>query len=115
MLNRNVLKGWLALAALFLLPVPNVFAAENAGAKARLAHLEIEIWPEYDQSAALIILKGELAADSARAVSLRIPAASGGPIAVAQASAAGGNLLNMPYERSDGKRSEEHTSELQSH
>ena len=94
-------RAVLLLAAVLL--VPFATAAENAGAKARLAHLEIEIWPEYDQSAALVILKGELAAGSDRAVTLRIPVASGGPIAVAQSSAAGSNLLNMPYDRSDGK------------
>lgn len=110
MLNRPLfqkvfaqISGCAVLLLAAALMVPSVSAAENAGNKARLAHLEIEIWPEYDQSAALIILKGELAADSGRAVSLRIPLASGGPIAVAQSAAAGGNLLNMPYERSDGK------------
>ena len=51
----------------------------------RLASLHIEIWPEFDRSAALVLLKGELAADVAlpAAVSLRIAASSGGPTAVA--------------------------------
>ncbi len=87
-------------AALALLPA---FAAENAGGKARLANLQIEIWPEYDKPAALVLLKGEIAPGVDRSVTVRIPLASGGPLAVAQSSAAGGNLLNMPYERTDGK------------
>lgn len=71
-----------------------------AQANPRLASLGIEIWPEYDRAgAALVILKGELAPEvklPAR-VSLRIPAASGGPSAIAFAGAAGGNLLNLQH------------------
>jgi hypothetical protein len=87
-------------AALVMLPAA---AAENAAGKARLAKLQIEIWPEYDQPSALVFLKGELAPGADRSITLRIPAASGGPLAVAQSNTAGGNLLNLPYERTDGK------------
>jgi hypothetical protein len=71
--------------------------------KPRLVNLEIEIWPEYDRPAALVFLKGELAAVAGQTISLRLPASSGGPAAVAQSSTAGGNLLNLPYERIDAK------------
>ncbi len=67
----------------------------------RLASLQIEIWPEFDRPAALVILRGELAADVAlpAAVSLRIAAASGGPTAIAAATAPGAALFNLKHER----------------
>jgi hypothetical protein len=70
--------------------------------KPRLANLEIEIWPEYDRPAALVLLKGELAA-AGQAITLRLPVSSGGPSAVAQSSTADGKLLDLPYERIDAK------------
>ena len=71
----------------------------------RLANLQIEIWPEYDRPAALVILRGRLAPDAALPadVSLRIAAASGGPSAMAYSAAEGGNLLNLEYEKSIAK------------
>jgi LPXTG cell wall anchor motif len=74
-----------------------------AVAAAPLESLQIEIWPEYDRPAALVILKGELAGDVGlpAAVSLRIPASSGGPTAVAYATATKGQLFNLPHDRSD--------------
>lgn len=74
-----------------------------AVAAAPLESLQVEIWPEYDRPAALVILKGELASDVGlpAAVSLRIPASSGGPTAVAYATATKGQLFNLPHDRSD--------------
>jgi hypothetical protein len=87
-----------AIAALILAVVliPAVAAAP-------LESLQIEIWPEYDRPAALVILKGELAGDVGlpAAVSLRIPASSGGPAAVAYATAKKGQLFNLQHDRSD--------------
>jgi len=78
-------------------------AAGAAGGGVHLNGMQIEIWPEYDRPAALVILKGELAAEVAlpAAVSLRIPASSGGPTAVAYATAEKGQLLNLKHDRSD--------------
>ena len=78
-------------------------AASAAKGDARLESMQIEIWPEYDRPAALVILRGELAADVGlpAAVSLRIPASSGGPAAVAYAAAKKGRLLNLAHDRSD--------------
>lgn len=65
--------------------------------------MQIEIWPEYDRPAALVILRGEIAADVRlpAAVSLRIPATSGGPAAVAYATEKKGRLLNLKHDRSE--------------
>ncbi len=78
-------------------PAARVVAKGNP----RLASLQIEIWPEFDRPAALVILKGEIAAAVAlpAAVSLRIAAASGGPAAVAYSAESSGNLLNLKYDR----------------
>jgi len=78
-------------------------APEAARGNPRLASLQVEIWPEFDRPAALVILKGEIAPDIRlpASVSLRIAAASGGPAAVAYSSGPGGNLLNLKYERKD--------------
>lgn len=69
----------------------------------RLSNLSIEIWPEYDRPATLVILKGELPVGAAlpAAVSLRLAAATGGPHAVAASTGAGATPFNVPYERNN--------------
>jgi ribosomal protein L32 len=71
----------------------------------RLATLDIAIWPEFDRPAALMILRAEIAedVDLPAAVSMRIPASSGGPAALAYAASADGQLLNLGYQRSDAQ------------
>jgi len=94
----------LSIALLAILFVPALTAAaagsDATGKNPHLAGLQIEIWPEFDRPAALVILKGEIAPDVTLPanVSVRIPASSGGPLAVAFSSAAGGDLLNVKYE-----------------
>jgi hypothetical protein len=58
--------------------------------------LTVELWPEFDRPSALVILSGTLAAQAPTEVTLAIPAASGGPHAVAVVDAAG-NLINTQY------------------
>ena len=67
----------------------------------RLASLNIEIWPEYDRPAVLVILRAALpeGVKLPAAVTLRLPAASGGAAAVAYSATADGNLLNLKHER----------------
>ena len=94
----------LAMVLLVLLLPPKVGVAQTAGAvkaNPRLASLGIEIWPEYDRPAALVILRAALAegVDLPAAVALRLPLASGGPSAVAYSAISEGNLLNLDYER----------------
>jgi hypothetical protein len=90
--------------AVTLMPALAAGPAGGAAANnARLESMQIEIWPEYDRPAALVILRGELAGDVAlpAAVSIRIPASAGGPAAVAFATEKGGKLLNLAHDRSD--------------
>jgi hypothetical protein len=71
----------------------------------RLASLEIDIWPEFDRPAVLVILHAQIAEDVTlpASVSLRIPSSSGGPAALAYATSEDGQLLNLPYERTDAQ------------
>ncbi len=99
--NFALRLGMLALAMLLL---PALALAQTGGApkgNPRLASLNIEIWPAYDRPAALVILKAVLAQGVMlpATVTLRLPAASGGPSAVAFSSTADGNLLNLKHER----------------
>ncbi len=91
--------------AFMLLPVLAAGPSSGGAPKGnpRLASLQIEIWPEFDRPAALVILKGELAANAAlpAAVSLRMPASSGGPTAVAASTGLNAKLFNVKYERKD--------------
>lgn len=94
----------LVMLALALLLLPTQALAQAGGApkgNPRLASLNIEVWPEYDRPAALVILRGALAEDVKlpATVTLRVPAASGGAAAVAYSATAGGNLLNLQHER----------------
>lgn len=99
---RAGLAARLATLALALL-LPALALAQGGAPKdnPRLASLAIEIWPEYDRPAALVILKATLAegVKLPAAVTLRLPAASGGPAAVAFSTTADGNLLNLKHER----------------
>jgi hypothetical protein len=78
-------------------------ARDAAGGSPRLASLQIEILPEFDRPAALVILRGEIAPDVALPadVSLRIAATSGGPAAVAYSTGLNSSLLNLTYDRRD--------------
>ncbi len=99
-------RGLAAAIVILLSAVALAAAPQDSGAAkgdTSLESMQIEIWPEYDRPAALVILRGELAASVGlpAAVSLRIPASSGGPAAVAYATATKGSLLNLKYDRSE--------------
>ncbi len=93
----------MVVLAIILLPALAAGPSSRGAPKGnpRLASLQIEIWPEFDRPAALVILRGELAADVTlpAAVSLRIAASSGGPTAVASSTGPGAGLFNVKYER----------------
>lgn len=94
---------WILFLTVMLSPAFAAAPAASSAAKGgtRLASLQVEIWPEYDRPAALVIMRGELAADVTlpAKVSLRIAASSGGPSAVAYSNGKGGNLLNLQYDQ----------------
>lgn len=95
--------GLAALLAAALL-APALALAQAGGApkgNPALSTLNIDVWPEYDRPAVLVILKGALApgVKLPATVTLRLPAASGGAAAVAYSNAADGNLLNLKHEQ----------------
>ena len=78
--------------------------AQSLGNNPPLARLEIDVWPEFDrESAVLVILRAEVAAEATlpAEVSVRIPASSGGPAAVAEAAGPDSQLLSVPYGPAD--------------
>ncbi len=79
------------MSALILLVVGSSQGSAQ-GATAPIDHLEVDLWPEFDQPAMLVIYRFELAADTplpAR-IALPVPAASAPPHAVAWQDADGG-------------------------
>ena len=100
-----VFMSRILMLVLAIILLPALAAGPSSGGapkgNPRLASLQIEIWPEFDRLAALVILNGELAADVAlpAAVSLRIAASSGGPTAVASRTGPSANLFNLKYDR----------------
>jgi hypothetical protein len=65
----------------------------------RLDRVQVDVWPDYDQAAVLVLISGELPADTAlpATVQLEIPAAAGEPNAVARITT-DGSMLNTPYQ-----------------
>lgn len=110
LIDRTAARFPLVLAMVILAAVPALAPAAappgsgTARENPRFASLEVDIWPEYDRRAAvLVILKGELAPQVVlpATVSLRIPASSN-PTAVAYATAPGSGLFNLEHERISG-------------
>jgi hypothetical protein len=93
---------FLLIAVLLMNEAPGSTYAQDGP---RLASLEIDIWPEFDRPEVLVILHAQIAEDVTlpASVSLRIPSSSGGPTAMAYATSADGQLLNLPYQRSDAQ------------
>ncbi|HUF38338.1 MAG TPA: zinc ribbon domain-containing protein [Anaerolineales bacterium] len=86
----------LLLFPLFL-PIP---ARAQWQGNIRFETVQIDLWPEYDRQAILVILRAKIAGDTQLPVDLtiRIPAEAGEPNAVA-VRPAGGPPLNTEYER----------------
>lgn len=107
--THAVLASRLLMAVLAFMLLPAFAAGPSIGGaplrNPQLASLQVEIWPEYDRPAALVILRGVLAADAKLPadVTLRLAASTGGPSAMAYSATAGGKLLNLEYRRTDAK------------
>ena len=90
------MKKWVLILLLVLLWLPFQPAR---GQEIELASVGVDIWPEYDQPAALVIYRISLPEETVLPVelALRIPAAAGEPHAVAARQVDG--LNNIPYQR----------------
>lgn len=92
-----MIKKLIAMSLLFLLVVA---PAAYAQAPLTLPAMEIDLWPEYDDSGVLVIYKVTLPGGTSLPAefTLRIPAAAGAPNAVA-ASQPDGSLINASYKQ----------------
>ena len=102
----------LVLAAVLALSGLIVFDREaSAQAQPHLSHLDVAVWPEFDEPPnwtdvnrppALVIIEAQLPPDALQEgpaqLSLRIPAAAGQPYAVASSTQPGAGLVNRRYE-----------------
>jgi hypothetical protein len=110
--NTSRSRAWLLpilLGSLLLVWAAAVSGARPADAQPAptnpaLSRLEVDVWPEFDQaSKVLVIMRLEIAPDVTlpAEATLRIPAASGGPTAVATAVTASSALQNLNYKTKD--------------
>jgi hypothetical protein len=79
-----------------------LLAAQPVEAQTEAAHFaraQVDVWPDFDRAAVLVLITGELPAGATlpAVVQLRLPAAAGEPTAVARITAEG-SMLNTPYE-----------------
>ncbi len=94
-----MLKRCIIFAVLLALLIPLSVQAQDT---IRLAYLQVDLWPEYDRSEMLVILRAQLAPDVSLPVDItfRIPAAVGDPNAVAVLQPDGA-LLNAIFDRQE--------------
>jgi hypothetical protein len=86
--------GLMVLSTLWLIPLRPAQAQDNIALNA----LTIELWPEYDKPSMLVILRGTLdpKVTLPTTITVHIPAASGGPSAVAEQDP-NGQLFNASF------------------
>jgi hypothetical protein len=92
--------NWIIVLVALFLALPA--AAQNEGVQ--FNRIQIDVWPDFDRAAVLVLITGELPAGTAfpTTVQFRLPAAAGEPHAVAQITDTG-EMLNASYEtQSDG-------------
>ncbi len=87
--------NWIIVIVALLIALPA--AAQNDGLA--LNRIQIDVWPDYDRAAVLVLVTAELPASTAfpTNVQFRLPATAGDPHAVAQI-ADNGEMLNAPFE-----------------
>ena len=89
--------------ALLLLLLPMLFLAMPVRGQQAVTfdNMQIALWPEYDRPSVLVIYRIVLSADVSlpTRLSLRIPASSGEPNAVAEKDVVTGGLVNVDYTR----------------
>ncbi len=99
--SKTPVRLWCALlgAAVLLLAGPGLSLARAA--PVRFDSLEVQLWPDYDRSAVLVMYRGTLTPGTSLPATLqfRIPSAAGEPNAVAYRDDTG-NLLVAPHARS---------------
>lgn len=94
-MKASYLAIWALVLALLFLSAP----AEAQWEADRLAWVQVDLWPDFDRPAVLVLVTARVPADATlpATISLRLPVAAGEPSAVARIDAAG-EMLNTPYD-----------------
>ncbi len=89
------IRYWLFLLLILSFAAP----AQAQTAVDRLARVQVDVWPDLDQPAVLVLITAELPDPVVypASVTLSLPAAAGSPTAVARITA-DGQMLNTPFE-----------------
>lgn len=98
------MKRWF-IALVFIITIAAPWVRVQAQSALEIERLQIDIWPEYDKPAVLMIYRMTIAASSTlpAQVSLRIPKAAGSPYNVAMKDV-DGMLYNLKYDQiADGE------------
>jgi hypothetical protein len=98
LLNTAVLVLFGALVALFPCTPPSHAQAIPS----RLSVLRLNVWPEYDQPAVLVIFEGVVAGELVTPVPLEVVIPAGATVHAVAYRDASGNLMTLPWEASQG-------------
>jgi hypothetical protein len=102
-IRRQADRAWLVKVALAMLLIMGLLKATNLSAQEPatvLEFLEVELWPDFDQPAVLVLLSGGLPDDVPLPATITLPLPEEATInAVARVDPLG-NLLNMEYDDS---------------
>ena len=92
--------NWIIVLVALLIALPVAAQSEVL----RLNRVQVDVWPDYDRAAVLVLVTGELPVDTTfpASIEFRLPAAAGEPNAVAQITDSG-DMLNAPFQtQADG-------------
>ena len=88
-------RKWLLLLLFVLLIIPFPAAAQE---EVTLETLTVQLWPEFDQPAMLVIYDFTLPGDISLPVDLTLRIPEGATLIAVAYAPSGGNLLNLPYQ-----------------
>jgi len=88
----------MAVIICLLAPLSGTLTAAAQGAPTSLDRWNVEVWPEYDRPAVLVLLNGALQADAGLPVTARVPVPLGVQINAVAYPGDDGRLISIPWE-----------------
>jgi hypothetical protein len=102
--SMQAIKRFLTLSILFLLLLTGLPVARAQTPTDRLSTLIVDLWPDYDQPSMLVLLTGELPADTPLPATVTIPLPEGADLnAVARFGETGGLFSDVEYSIDGGR------------
>ena len=101
--NKQNFRAWLVKIALAMLLITGLLQAQSLSAQqpaTALEFVEVELWPDFDQPALLVLLSGALPAGTTLPATITIPLPEEATLNAVARRDAQGNLLNMEYDDS---------------